>query len=160
MSYLRTPEHRRLRAKLIHRWKPWEQSTGPRTAAGKARVSRNGFKGGHRAMLRELRAALRKQGEALKRIEWTKTPEEAFQKALYFNNKYELDGRDPNGFTGVAWCFGKHDRPWGERPIFGQVRYMNDKGLKRKFDADAYVKRMSQLKENKGNKIFCNTLVL
>jgi len=58
------------------------------------------------------------------------------------NNKYELDGRDPNGFTGVAWCFGKHDRPWGERPIFGNVRYMNDKGLKRKFDADRYVKLM------------------
>jgi deoxyribodipyrimidine photo-lyase len=78
-------------------------------------------------------------------IEWSKTPEEAFRKALYLNNKYELDGRDPNGFAGVAWCFGKHDRPWGERPIFGHVRYMNDKGLKRKFDADEYVKRISQL---------------
>jgi deoxyribodipyrimidine photo-lyase len=77
--------------------------------------------------------------------EWSQKPEEAFQRALYLNNKYELDGRDPNGFTGVAWCFGKHDRAWGERPIFGQVRYMNDKGLKRKFDADAYVKRISQL---------------
>ena len=79
-------------------------------------------------------------------IEWSKTPEEAFRAALYLNNKYELDGRDPNGFTGVAWCFGKHDRHWGERPIFGNVRYMNDKGLKRKFDADEYVKMMSQLK--------------
>jgi deoxyribodipyrimidine photo-lyase len=78
-------------------------------------------------------------------IEWSKTPEGAFQNALYLNNKYELDGRDPNGFTGVAWCFGKHDRPWGERPIFGNVRYMNDKGLKRKFDADGYVKMMGQL---------------
>lgn len=75
-------------------------------------------------------------------LEWTKKPEEAFQIALYLNNKYELDGRDPNGFTGVAWCFGKHDRQWGERPIFGNVRYMNDKGLKRKFDADRYVKMM------------------
>jgi deoxyribodipyrimidine photo-lyase len=73
-------------------------------------------------------------------IEWSKTPEEAFRLALSLNNKYELDGRDPNGFTGVVWCFGKHDRPWGERPIFGNVRYMNDKGLKRKFDADRYVK--------------------
>jgi deoxyribodipyrimidine photo-lyase len=77
-------------------------------------------------------------------LEWAKTPEEAFRTALYLNNKYELDGRDPNGFTGVAWCFGKHDRPWGERPIFGNVRYMNDKGLKRKFDADEYVKMISQ----------------
>ena len=79
-------------------------------------------------------------------IEWSKTPKEALCAALYLNNKYELDGRDPNGFTGVAWCFGKHDRPWGERPIFGNVRYMNDKGLERKFDADEYVKMMSQLK--------------
>jgi len=77
-------------------------------------------------------------------LEWSKTPEEAFRNTLYLNNKYELDGRDPNGFTGVAWCFGKHDRPWGERPIFGNVRYMNDKGLKRKFDADEYVRMMSQ----------------
>ena len=77
-------------------------------------------------------------------IEWSKTPKEAFRAALYLNNKYELDGRDPNGFTGVAWCFGKHDRPWGERPIFGNVRYMNDKGLQRKFDADEYVKMMRQ----------------
>jgi deoxyribodipyrimidine photo-lyase len=75
-------------------------------------------------------------------LEWTRTPKEAFRNALYLNNKYELDGRDPNGFTGVAWCFGKHDRLWGERPIFGNVRYMNDKGLKRKFDADGYVKMM------------------
>jgi deoxyribodipyrimidine photo-lyase len=73
-------------------------------------------------------------------LEWTKTPEEALRNAHYLNNKYELDGRDPNGFAGVAWCFGKHDRPWGERPIFGNLRYMNDKGLKRKFDADGYVK--------------------
>jgi len=78
-------------------------------------------------------------------LEWSKTPEEAFRTALYLNNKYELDGRDPNGFTGVAWCFGKHDRPWGERPIFGNVRYMNDKGLRRKFDADQYVELMMNL---------------
>jgi deoxyribodipyrimidine photo-lyase len=76
-------------------------------------------------------------------IEWSRTPEGAFRSTLYLNNKYELDGRDPNGFTGVAWCFGKHDRPWGERPIFGNVRYMNDKGLRRKFDADGYVKRVN-----------------
>jgi len=81
-------------------------------------------------------------------LEWSKTPEEAFKIALYLNNKYELDGRDPNGFTGVAWCFGKHDRPWGERAIFGNVRYMNDKGLKRKFDADKYVKMMELDKGN------------
>jgi deoxyribodipyrimidine photo-lyase len=72
-------------------------------------------------------------------LEWSATPEAAFSTALYLNNKYELDGRDPNSFAGVAWCFGKHDRPWGKRPIFGNVRYMSADGLKRKFDADAYV---------------------
>jgi deoxyribodipyrimidine photo-lyase len=71
-------------------------------------------------------------------LEWTERPEEAFKIALYLNNKYELDGRDTNGCTGVSWCFGKHDRPWAERPIFGNIRYMNDNGLKRKFDADKY----------------------
>ena len=64
MSYYRTPEHRKLRAELIRRWKPWEKSTGPRSAEGKARVSRNAFKGGTRQMLRELRRLLREQEEA------------------------------------------------------------------------------------------------
>jgi deoxyribodipyrimidine photo-lyase len=75
-------------------------------------------------------------------LEWSQTPEEAYRNALYLNNRYEIDGRDPNGFTGVAWCFGRHDRPWGERSILGNIRYMNDRGLKRKFDADGYVKMM------------------
>ncbi|MCP8318874.1 MAG: hypothetical protein L6N95_03495, partial [Candidatus Methylarchaceae archaeon HK01B] len=74
-------------------------------------------------------------------LEWSKTPEDAFKTALYLNNKYELDGRDPNSYTGVAWCFGKHDRPWKNRPIFGKIRYMNDKGLKRKFDVNRYVEK-------------------
>jgi deoxyribodipyrimidine photo-lyase len=74
-------------------------------------------------------------------LEWTKTPEDAFDIALYLNNKYELDGRDPNGYAGVAWCFGKHDRPWKERQIFGKVRYMNAKGLERKFDIETYSNR-------------------
>lgn len=78
-------------------------------------------------------------------IEWTPTPEAAFTTALYLNNKYELDGRDPNGFAGVAWCFGKHDRPWGERKIFGSVRYMGESGLRRKFDVDAYAERVDSL---------------
>ncbi len=78
-------------------------------------------------------------------LEWTKTPAEGMKIALYLNNKYELDGRDPNGFTGVAWCFGKHDRAWFERPVFGKIRYMNDNGLRRKFDADGYVKKIERL---------------
>ncbi len=83
-------------------------------------------------------------------LEWSETPEGAFRAAVYLNNKYELDGRDPNGFTGVAWCFGKHDRPWGEREIFGKVRYMNAGGLKRKFDADGYVRKINDLKKQEG----------
>jgi len=78
-------------------------------------------------------------------LEWSPTPNEAWAAALYLNNKYEIDGRDPNGFAGVAWCFGKHDRPWGKRPIFGAVRYMNDKGLKRKFDVDQYVRNVAKM---------------
>jgi len=75
-------------------------------------------------------------------VEWTPKPADAFRAALHLNNKYELDGRDPNGFTGVAWCFGKHDRPWQERKVFGKVRYMNEEGIRRKFDMDAYVRRV------------------
>ncbi len=77
-------------------------------------------------------------------LEWTADPAEAFSTALYLNNKYELDGRDPNSFAGVAWCFGKHDRPWGRRPVFGNVRYMSADGLKRKFDIDKYTGRFNR----------------
>lgn len=79
-------------------------------------------------------------------LEWTETPKQAYEIAIYLNNKYELDGRDPNGYTGVAWCFGKHDRPWKERPIFGKVRYMNANGLRRKFDAESYIEKIERLK--------------
>jgi deoxyribodipyrimidine photo-lyase len=78
-------------------------------------------------------------------LEWSASPERAFRTALALNNAYEVDGRDPNGFAGVAWTFGKHDRPWGRRPVFGTVRYMNEAGLKRKFDADAYVRKVERL---------------
>jgi deoxyribodipyrimidine photo-lyase len=72
-------------------------------------------------------------------LEWSPSPQEGYQTALYLNNRYEIDGRDPNGYAGVAWCFGKHDRPWGEREIFGMVRYMNAQGLRRKFSMDRYL---------------------
>ena len=56
------------------------------------------------------------------------------------NDKYELDGRDPNGYTGVAWSIGGiHDRPWFERPVFGKIRYMNYNGCKRKFDVKKFI---------------------
>jgi deoxyribodipyrimidine photo-lyase len=78
-------------------------------------------------------------------LEWTESPERAFRTALRLNNRYQLDGRDPNSFAGVAWVFGKHDRPWAERPVFGLVRYMNAAGLERKFDMKAYVERIAKL---------------
>lgn len=77
-------------------------------------------------------------------LEWSSHPKQAFEIALDMNNRFQLDGRDPNGFTGVAWCFGKHDRPWVERLIFGNVRYMNDRGLERKFAIKAYVERIDK----------------
>ena len=80
-------------------------------------------------------------------LEWSSTPQAAFNTALFLNDKYELDGRDPNGVTGVAWCFGTHDRPWQERAIFGKVRYMNAAGLKRKFDMDTYVQKVETLRD-------------
>lgn len=71
-------------------------------------------------------------------MEWTSGMQEAYRRMLYLNNKYFLDGRDANSYTGVGWCFGLHDRPWGERAVFGTVRYMNADGLKRKYEIDAY----------------------
>jgi len=81
-------------------------------------------------------------------LEWSRNPQAGFKIALQLNNKYELDGRGPNAFAGVAWCFGKHDRAWGERSVFGKIRYMNAAGLKRKFDADAYVRKIKALEKS------------
>ncbi|MFW6230916.1 MAG: deoxyribodipyrimidine photo-lyase [Nanoarchaeota archaeon] len=76
-------------------------------------------------------------------LEWTKDSEHALKTAIYLNDKYELDGRDPNGYVGCMWSIGGvHDRPWTERPIFGKIRYMNANGLKRKFDMEKYVAKM------------------
>jgi deoxyribodipyrimidine photo-lyase len=77
---------------------------------------------------------------AKKILEWTKSPEEALEFGIYLNDKYELDGRDPNGYVGLAWSIGGvHDRAWGERPVFGKVRYMNFNGCKRKFNVNQYI---------------------
>jgi len=77
---------------------------------------------------------------AKKIIEWMNY-KKAYQVILYLNNKYNLDGTDPSSYTGVAWAFGKHDRPFKERPIFGIIRYMNSDGLKRKFNMENYLKK-------------------
>lgn len=79
---------------------------------------------------------------AKKIFEWTATAEDAMKIAIYLNDKYQLDGRDPNGYTGIAWSIGGvHDRAWFERPVFGQIRYMNANGCKSKFDVIAYIKK-------------------
>ncbi len=82
---------------------------------------------------------------AKKILEWTESPAEALSATVYLNDRYELDGRDPNGYVGVAWSIGGvHDRAWKERAIFGKVRYMSHNGLKRKFDVQAYIYRFME----------------
>jgi deoxyribodipyrimidine photo-lyase len=78
-------------------------------------------------------------------IEWSKTYEEALRIMIHLHDVYALDGRDPNTYTNILWCFGLHDRPWVERPIFGQLRYMSFDGMKRKTDVDAYNKEIACL---------------
>lgn len=79
---------------------------------------------------------------AKKILEWTPDPETALSTAIYLNDRYQLDGRDPNGYTGCAWSIaGVHDRAWAERPVYGKIRYMNYKGAKRKFDVERYIKK-------------------
>jgi deoxyribodipyrimidine photo-lyase len=72
-------------------------------------------------------------------IEWSATHEEALATMLYLNDKYALDGQDPNSNANILWCFGLHDRPWGERSIFGMVRYMSRSGMDRKTDVKSYL---------------------
>ncbi len=77
---------------------------------------------------------------AKKILEWTKDPETALKYAITLNNKYSIDGHDPNGYAGIAWSIGGvHDRAWGERPVFGKIRYMNETGCRRKFDVKSYI---------------------
>ena len=84
---------------------------------------------------------------AKKILEWTASPEDAQKIAIYLNDKYELDGRDPNGYTGIAWSIGGvHDRAWFERDIFGKIRYMNFNGCKRKFNVNSYMEKFSRKK--------------
>lgn len=83
---------------------------------------------------------------AKKMLEWTESPKQALSISIYLNDKYSLDGGDPNGYVGILWSLaGLHDRPWFERPVFGNIRYMNESGLRRKFDTEAYIKRIESL---------------
>jgi deoxyribodipyrimidine photo-lyase len=77
-------------------------------------------------------------------LEWSESPEEALRISIELNDKYELDGRDPNGYAGIAWSIGGlHDRPFAERPVYGRIRYMNYNGCKRKFDVNKYIEKNS-----------------
>jgi len=83
---------------------------------------------------------------AKKILEWTRSPDEAQKIALYLNDKYELDGRDPNGYVGVAWSIGGvHDRAWPSRPVFGKIRYMSYNGCRSKFDVPAYIDKVRSI---------------
>lgn len=84
---------------------------------------------------------------AKKNLEWTESPEVALRTGQYFNDRFAVDGNDPNGFTGVGWSMmGIHDMGWKERPIFGKIRFMNYAGCKRKFKVDAFVTKYSNSK--------------
>jgi len=78
-------------------------------------------------------------------LEWSRTPEDGFATTLALNNKYFLDGRDPNSYAGVAWVYGVHDRAWPQRAIYGKVRSMMASGLERKCDIRAYVRKVETL---------------
>lgn len=83
---------------------------------------------------------------AKKILEWTSGPEEALAIAIYLNDKYEIDGRDPNGYVGCMWSIcGVHDQGWKERAVFGKIRYMNYAGCKRKFNVDGYIAHVRSL---------------
>ena len=85
---------------------------------------------------------------AKKILEWTPSPGKALKTAIYLNDRYLLDGRDPNGYTGISWAIGGvHDRAWGERPIFGKIRYMSGPRLAVKFNMKRYIERVDQLEK-------------
>jgi len=75
-------------------------------------------------------------------LEWTRHPDEAREYLIHLNNRYALDGRDPNSYGGIMWIFGRFDRAWGpERPIYGKVRYMSSENTRRKLKLDPYLER-------------------
>ena len=77
---------------------------------------------------------------AKKILEWSISPEEAIKIAIFLNDKYALDGNDPNGYVGILWSIGGvHDRAFSERPVYGKIRYMSESGLKQKFDVRKFI---------------------
>jgi deoxyribodipyrimidine photo-lyase len=80
-------------------------------------------------------------------IEWSRTHQEALDTMVRIHDIWAVDGRDPNTYTNILWCFGLHDRPWQERPVFGKVRYMSLEGMRRKTDVDAYIREIEHLEQ-------------
>jgi deoxyribodipyrimidine photo-lyase len=78
-------------------------------------------------------------------LEWSATPEDALATMIHLHDRYAIDGRDPNTYANILWCFGLHDRPWPERPIFGLVRSMTRAGMDRKTGTPAYIKEIAYL---------------
>ncbi|HTQ80126.1 MAG TPA: deoxyribodipyrimidine photolyase [Thermoanaerobaculia bacterium] len=76
-------------------------------------------------------------------LHWTARPQEALEILVELNNKYALDGRDPNSYSGIFWCLGRFDRPWPERPVFGTVRYMSSESARKKLDVSGYLRRFA-----------------
>ncbi|SPE32609.1 Deoxyribodipyrimidine photo-lyase type II [Candidatus Sulfopaludibacter sp. SbA6] len=78
-------------------------------------------------------------------VEWSAAPEEALATMIHLHDRYALDGQDPNTYANILWCFGLHDRPWPERPVFGTVRWMSRAGMERKTDVPAYLREIDYL---------------
>jgi deoxyribodipyrimidine photo-lyase len=86
---------------------------------------------------------------AKKILEWSPSIAVAYQRAVWLNDRYELDGRDPNGYAGIAWAIvGKHDRAWSDRPVFGKIRYMSFASTSRKFDSKKYIEQIDSLEKH------------
>jgi deoxyribodipyrimidine photo-lyase len=92
---------------------------------------------------------------AKKILEWTPDVATALKTAIHLNDKYLLDGRDPNGYAGCAWAIlGKFDRAWFERPVFGKIRYMSGASTGKKFDSKRYIRQMQALRGGQGGLLF------
>jgi deoxyribodipyrimidine photo-lyase len=124
-------QHRQDRREYVYTWKQFEASDTHDAlwnAAQREMVVRGKMHGYMRMYW------------AKKILEWSASPDAAIEIAIYLNDRYELDGRDPNGYAGIAWSIGGvHDRAWNKRRIFGKVRYMSLAGCRSKFDVDAYI---------------------
>jgi len=83
-------------------------------------------------------------------LEWSRTPEEALATMIHLHDRYALDGQDPNTYANILWCFGLHDRPWPERPVYGSVRSMSRAGMDRKTDVAAYLEEIARLERSGG----------